>query len=73
MVNFDFIRKKSFAIDLGNTDTQARDVDQLLVDQPSYIVLDSHRAAVNAVGTHAYRMFEKAHQEYRPVKPLSEE
>lgn len=70
MVNFDFIRKKSFAIDLGNTNTQVRDVDQLLVDQPSYIVLDSDRAAVKAVGTQAYRMFDKAHQAYRPIKPL---
>jgi hypothetical protein len=26
MANFDFIRKKSFAIDLGNTNTQVRDV-----------------------------------------------
>jgi rod shape-determining protein MreB len=70
MVNFDFIRKKSFAIDLGNTNTLVRDVDRLLVDQPSYIVLDSNRSAVKAVGTQAYRMFEKSHQEFRPIKPL---
>lgn len=59
LMKFDFLRKKSFAIDLGNTNTQVRDVDKLLVDQPSYIVLDSNRAAVKAVGTQAYRMFEK--------------
>lgn len=70
MVKFDFIRKKSFAIDLGNTNTIVRDVDKLLVDQPSYIVLDSNCSAVKAVGTQAYRMFEKAHQAYRPVKPM---
>jgi len=70
MVKFDFIRKKSFAIDLGNTNTIVRDVDKLLVDQPSYIVLDSSRSAVKAVGTQAYRMFEKSHQEYRPIKPM---
>ena len=70
MVKFDFIRKKSFAIDLGNTNTVVRDVNKLLVDQPSYIVLDSNRSAVRAVGTQAFKMFEKAHQEYRPIKPL---
>ena len=70
MVKFDFIRKKSFAIDLGNTNTVVRDADKLLVDQPSYIVLDSNRSAVKAVGTQAYSMFEKAHKAYRPVKPL---
>ena len=70
MVKFDFIRKKSFAIDLGNTNTLVHDVEKLLVDQPSYIVLDSNRAEVKAVGTQAYSMFEKAHKEYRPVKPL---
>jgi rod shape-determining protein MreB len=70
MVKFDFIRKKSFAIDLGNTNTLVRDADRLLVDQPSYIVLDSNRCEVKAVGTEAYEMFEKTHKEYRPVKPL---
>jgi len=70
MVKFDFIRKKSFAIDLGNTNTLVRDADKILVDQPSYIVLDSNRSAVKAVGIEAYRMFEKSHQEFRPIKPL---
>jgi rod shape-determining protein MreB and related proteins len=70
MVKFDFIRKKSFAIDLGNTNTVVRDIDKLLVDQPSYIVLDSNRSEVRAVGTQAYCMFEKSHKEYRPIKPL---
>ena len=70
MVKFDFMPKKSFAIDLGNTNTLVRDVNKLLVDQPSYIVLDSNRTTVKAVGTQAYRMFEKSHQEFRPIKPM---
>lgn len=70
MVKFEFMRKKSFAIDLGNTNTIVRDTDRLLVDQPSYIVLDSNRSAVKAVGSEAYQMFEKSHKEYRPIKPL---
>lgn len=70
MVKFDFIRKKSFAIDLGNTNTLVRDAEQLLVDQPSYIVLDANRSSVKAVGKEAYQMFEKSHGEYRPIKPM---
>src|SRR5690606_2616810 len=70
MVKFDVIRKKSFAIDVGNTNTLVRDADRLLVDEPSYIVLDSNRCEVKAVGTEAYEMLEKTHKEYRPVKPL---
>lgn len=70
MVKFDFFRKKSFAIDLGNSNTVVRDPDRLLVDQPSYIVLDSARTAVRAVGSQAYTMFEKTHQAYRPIKPM---
>lgn len=70
MVKFDFIKKKSFAIDFGNTNTLVRDAERLLVDQPSYIVLDSSRSTVKAVGTQAYTMYEKSHQEYRPIKPL---
>lgn len=70
MVKIDFIRKKSFAIDLGNTNTLVRDANRILVDEPSYIVLDSNRSAVKAVGTQAYTMFERSHKEYRPVKPL---
>lgn len=70
MVNFDFMRKKSFAIDLGNTNTLVRDENRLLVDQPSYIVLDSSRRDVKAVGAQAYRMFEKSHEKFCPVKPM---
>lgn len=70
MVKFDFMRKKSFAIDLGNTNTLVRDRDRLLVDQPSYIVLDANRSEVKAIGKEAYQMFDKAHAAYRPVRPL---
>src|SRR5690606_19233788 len=70
MVRCDFIRKKSFAIDLGNTNTLVRDEDSHLVDQRSNMELDSRRGYVRAVGTEAYEMFEKTHKEYRPVKPL---
>lgn len=70
MVKFEFIRKKSFAIDLGNSNTKVRDADTLLIDQPSCIVLDANRSEVKAVGAQAYSMFEKSHNAFRPVKPL---
>ena len=60
LVKFDFIRKKSFAIDLGNTNTLVSDVDNLLVDQPSYIVLDSNRNAVKAVGNERKAIWKSA-------------
>jgi rod shape-determining protein MreB len=69
-MNFHFIKKKSFGIDLGNNNTLVSDQERILVDQPSYIVLDKSRDGVRAVGNEAYDMFEKTHNLLRPVKPL---
>jgi rod shape-determining protein MreB len=66
-INF---RRKSFAIDLGNTNTLVSDHEKLLVAQPSYIVLDESLNSVKAVGDEAFGMFEKTHEKLRPVKPL---
>src|SRR5688572_10837479 len=70
MINFHLLRKKSFGIDLGNNNTLVSDQEKVLISQPSYIVLDKARDAVKAVGTDAYDMFEKAHDQLRPIKPL---
>lgn len=70
MVNFHFLKKKSFGIDLGNNNTVVSDDEKILVDQPSYIVLDEARQGVKAVGSEAYQMFEKSHKLLKPVKPL---
>lgn len=70
MFSFQLLKKKSFGIDLGNNNTQVSDHERILVDQPSYIVLDRSRSAVKAVGNEAYDMFEKTHQLLKPVRPL---
>ena len=70
MIRFPFLKKKSFGIDLGNNNTIVTDTDRVLVDQPSYIVLDKKRDGVKAVGHSAFDMFEKTHQDLKPVKPL---
>lgn len=70
MKAFGLFNKKSFGIDLGNNNTVVGDEYQILIDQPSYIGLDSSRKLVKAVGNEAYDMFEKTHQGMRIIKPL---
>lgn len=70
MIRFPFLKKRSFGIDLGNNNTIVSDEDRVLVDQPSYIVLDESKNDVCAFGHSAYDMFEKTHSHLRPVKPL---
>ncbi len=70
MINFNFLKKKSFGIDLGNNNTVVSDEEKVLVSQPTYIVLDKEKNAVRAVGDDAYDMFEKTHPLLKPVKPM---
>lgn len=70
MFHFQVLKKKSFGIDLGNNNTVVSDQNRILVDQPSYIVLDKSHNGVRAVGNEAFNMFEKTHQLLKPVKPL---
>ncbi len=65
-----FIKNKSFAIDLGNNNTLLTDEQQILLAQPSFIVFDENKQAVTAVGDEAYQIFEKNHEQLKPVKPL---
>lgn len=69
-MSFNLFRNKSFAIDLGNNNTLVSDATRLLVSQPSYIAFDSEKNTVKAVGEKAFNMFEKNHEELKPVKPL---
>ncbi len=69
MMNFNFSKSKSFAIDLGNNNTLLTDKDKLLLSEPSYIVLNEN-SSVNAVGEAAYNIFEKSHEALHPIKPL---
>lgn len=70
MLNFNFLRNKSFAIDLGNNNTLLTDHERVLSSQPSYIAFDSATHSVKAVGDAAYNMIEKNHAELQPVKPM---
>ncbi len=65
-----FLKNKSFAIDLGNNNTLLTDEQQILLSQPSFIVFDEEKHAVKAVGEEAYQIFEKNHEQLKPVKPL---
>ncbi|HWA33505.1 MAG TPA: rod shape-determining protein [Cyclobacteriaceae bacterium] len=65
-----FFRSKSFAIDLGNNNTLLTDKENILLSQPSYIVFDKYNNAVKAVGSSAYDIYEKSHDDLRAVKPL---
>jgi len=67
---FSFIQNKSFAIDLGNNNTLLTDDKQILYSQPSYIVFDQEKNSVKAIGEEAYNIFEKNHDQLKPVKPL---
>lgn len=70
MFNLNFYRNKSFAIDLGNNNTLVADKERILLSQPSYIVFNASNNSVKAVGDEAYDMYEKTHDELKPVKPL---
>jgi rod shape-determining protein MreB and related proteins len=69
-MNFNFFKNKSVALDLGNNNTVVSNRQSVLFSQPSYIVFDAGSHAVKAIGDKAYNMFEKNHEELRPVKPL---
>jgi len=70
-MNFNFFRNKSFAIDLGNNNTLVSDDQRrILLSQPSCIVFDSGSNAVKAVGSRAFNMFEKNHEELKPIRPV---
>jgi rod shape-determining protein MreB len=68
-MNFSFFKNKNVALDLGNNNTVVSNKESVLFSQPSYIVFDGGNE-VKAIGNLAYNMFEKNHDELRPVKPL---
>ena len=69
-MHFSSFSANSFAIDLGNNNTLLTDQQGVLFSQPSFIAFDASTRSVKAVGDAAYHMFEKNHDELRPVKPL---
>jgi rod shape-determining protein MreB len=69
-MNFNFFKNKNVALDLGNNNTVVSNRESVLFSQPSCIVFDAGSQKVKAIGDKAYNMFEKNHDELRPVKPL---
>ncbi len=70
MGRFNFFKGRSFGIDLGNNNTLVSDEDNILIAQPSYITFHTINHSIKAIGTEAYNMFEKTHQELVSIKPL---
>jgi rod shape-determining protein MreB len=70
MLNLRFSRNRSFALDLGNTNTTVADKEKVLLSQPSYIVFNAEDNSVRAVGDRAYDMYEKTHDDLKSVKPM---
>ncbi len=70
MLNLNFNKEKSFAIDLGNNNTLLTDRNNVLLSEPSYIVLNRYNNSLKAVGGEAYNMFEKTHENLKAVKPM---
>lgn len=69
-MTFNFFKNRNVALDLGNNNTVVSNRQTVLFSQPSYIVFDAGGHAVKAIGDKAYNMFEKNHEELKPVKPL---
>jgi rod shape-determining protein MreB and related proteins len=67
---FSLYGKRSFGIDLGNTNTIVNNGENILLSQPSYIAFHKQNLNVKAVGEEAYDMFEKTHADLKSVKPL---
>lgn len=61
---------RNLAIDLGNNNTVLSDCDQVLLDEPSYIVFDANTNKVKAIGDQAFDIFGKNHEDLKPVQPL---
>jgi rod shape-determining protein MreB and related proteins len=61
---------RKLAIDLGNSKTTISDNKQLLTCQPSYVVLNSNNKSLKAVGSAAYDMYGRTHDQFQTVKPL---
>ena len=69
-MNFNFFKNRNVALDLGNNNTVVSNRDSVLYSQPSYIVFDVESQKIKCVGNKAYNIFEKNHEELKPVKPL---
>jgi len=63
-------KSRNLAIDLGNSNTLLTDQKNVLLSQPSCLVINKNSNKVEAVGGAAYEMFEKTPWDLKSVKPL---
>jgi rod shape-determining protein MreB and related proteins len=63
-------KRNNLAVDLGNNNTLLSDKDNILLSEPSVIVLNKDNKSVVAVGDEAYGMIGKTHNQIKTIKPL---
>ena len=65
-----FSLKQEIAIDLGTANTIIICNDEIVVNEASVVALDRNKGTMIAVGDQAKKMYEKAHDQYRVIRPL---
>ncbi len=65
-----FTPTRNLAFDIGNNNTLLADQHNILLSQPSVLVLNELNHKVEAIGEKAFEMLEKTHANLKPVKPL---
>ncbi len=68
---FSFLNKE-IAIDLGTANTLIIYKDQVVVDEPSIVAIDSRTQSIIAVGTKAMQMQGKTHSDIETIRPLKD-
>lgn len=61
---------KNFGVDLGTANTIIMHNNQIVINEPSIIAIDTTNNKVVAVGREAMNMHEKTHQNLKTIKPL---
>lgn len=70
MFLYNFNKSQNLAIDLGNSNTLLTDSKNVLLSQPSCLVVNKTSNRVEAVGGAAFEMFEKTPADLKSIKPL---
>jgi rod shape-determining protein MreB and related proteins len=61
---------KNYGVDLGTANTVIIHDNQILINEPSIVAIDTVSKKVVAVGTEAMNMHEKTHENLKTIKPL---
>mgnify|MGYP002377848149 FL=1 len=65
-----FTPARNLAFDIGNNNTLLTDQHNILLSQPSVLVINELNQKVEAIGEKAFEMLEKTHTNLKSVKPL---